>query len=462
MKTMATPDHAYGVEFSGGRASVMLVRRRASGAGDVLAMNMDVASDPAWPVLTARMALDQRRGAAVVSAVARAQECFVRPVEAPFDSIVKARAVMPSLLDVQLPFPVEQCMYDFVHCEAKPDGNGTRAVAVAMPHDRLRALLSETAEAGLDPEMIEAEALALWREARRHQEPMGGAVLVVIHLAADRTVLVFGRDDFPVSSFSARTAWNPVADSAAAEKMCARIRQFLAGHIREEESRAVRYMVAGIPKHADALRSMLGVDAAAWRVMDQPETVLVRSLAASALQPDAWTSNLRAGSFEHPHIARDYRRARRKVSVWLMVASLLLAAVSLITAGAAALNKGAWERAVAEKAFAMTGFADILQARAKLATVSPAEEMLDQWIAPVAYPVFARVLVEAHQSGLNIETVSVRASGVLVRGDGSSWGDADRIAGLLREAGVTVDDKAIERRDAGSDERIHFSVRGAP
>lgn len=462
MMSAENPERVYGVEFSGGRVTVMCMRRRAGGrAGEMLAAHVATADNPAWRDLAARIALEQQRGLARVSAVARAHECVVRPVEVPLDSAEKARAVMPSLLDVQLPFPVEQCVCNFVQIRRKPSGGGTRAVAVAIPHDRLSDLIEELKLSGIDPEYIEAESIALWRAVSNADECARPGVCVVVHLACDRTVMVLGHDGMPVSTFNARASWNPANDAAGAEKMCGRLRQFLAGQTREGDA-PVRFIVAGAgaAAGAESLRVALGVDPGNWRVLEKPENVLVQSLAASLVEPDGWSTNLRVGSFEHPHLARDRQRFARQSSLWVAGAAALLLLVSWLAAAVMAHQEKKWQQAVREKAQALTGFADINQAKIALSTITPADQALEEWRMPHAYPVLAGLVQEAHQRGLHLEMVSVRDGVVSVRGDGPAWNDADQVAARMREAGLVVADGAVERSEAGRDERIHFSVRG--
>ncbi len=58
-------------------------------------------------------------------------ECFARRIVAPLASAEKARKVLPSLLDVQLPFPIEKCVSLFPEVIAA----GAHSDALAVVED---------------------------------------------------------------------------------------------------------------------------------------------------------------------------------------------------------------------------------------------------------------------------------------------------------------------------------------
>ncbi len=70
--------------------------------------------------LLERLAGEVEKGAAALAVSAPAIQTVIRPLRAPFASVKKAGKVWDSLLDVNLPFPVESasCCYSDVHVEA--------------------------------------------------------------------------------------------------------------------------------------------------------------------------------------------------------------------------------------------------------------------------------------------------------------------------------------------------------
>jgi hypothetical protein len=206
--------NAYGVEIADGHLTVVRAfRRKGETVVETLASGMNAAADPKWKSIAEQITRDQQSDRAHVAGVTFAQDSFIRPLSAPFTSIRKARAVLPSLLDVQLPFPLEQCRYEFVHVHTRPDGLA-RAVALAVPNDRLEFMLEQLRLTGMDPDVMDQEAVALWRYTKKSMPPVSARPRIILYLGRDRTVAVVGNDQEPSTSFSARTPLHVGLDAA--------------------------------------------------------------------------------------------------------------------------------------------------------------------------------------------------------------------------------------------------------
>jgi len=108
-------------------------------------------------------------GGILVVAALRCRESLVRRLEAPFSSCRKARKVLPTLLDIQLPFPVEDCLCNFIGLHRTKERK-VRALAVAARRIDVRRRLDALHTLGIDPVVLDQEGLALWtvRLARHH------------------------------------------------------------------------------------------------------------------------------------------------------------------------------------------------------------------------------------------------------------------------------------------------------
>ena len=122
---------AYGLEVAGGRLIVAQASRR--GVPQVV-VNAALESDEARQILST-IAREVQRGTAALAVAVPAVQTVVRRLRAPFASVRKAARVWPSLLDVDLPFPVEgaACAYGPAHV----DNDGTVAIAAAIRHGDL-------------------------------------------------------------------------------------------------------------------------------------------------------------------------------------------------------------------------------------------------------------------------------------------------------------------------------------
>lgn len=458
-----SPSIAYGIDYAGSDCTVVRAKKR----GRTISFETLVAgknpTDPAVASVFAAISAEQQTGHAIVTSAAPTQDSIIRLLQSPFPSVTKARSVLPSLLDVQLPFPLEQCVCHFV-LAPQPRGENIRATAVAIPAEHLGALIENNRRAGFDPDIIDAEAIALWRFARPHFTSDASRCHTIVYMGLDRTAVVFGRGGDPSASFGARTGWRDDTDPTALDKLTVRIRQFLAGAIGTSGNTDPDFIVCGPrARHGmTGLMARLEVPASRHRLVEHAESWYARALASSALLPDPWSVNLRTGTMEHPNQQQRAREADRGRHVVLRLAAVLLIAVSL---GASALirrqHTGMQQR-VQASARELTGAPTIPRGQelfiAEQFIVSSAERYraYREWFEPTAYPLFARIMTAALQAKQQLETVSVRADAILVRGSGTDWNDPDRLAQPMQQDGWSVE---IEREEAGRDERVHYTVR---
>jgi len=456
--------HVYGMEFAAGLVTVVrLDRTRRSGNPVVLAAGLNPERDPAWPDIAAAIIREQARGIAMVSVPVFAHDSFIRPVEAPLASVSKARAVFPSLLDVQLPFPLEQCAWQFTGLSKSAQGH-VRALAVAVPLERINQTLESFRPASIDPEWLDQESLALWRFSRKQRAIAAGCTRVVLYLGLDRTVAVVGNAREPLATVGARTAWSADTDAAARDKLVVRLRQFLAGALRNVGESTAEFVVAGPGAEADTaiLRDALDVHADKWKPVESPSIFLAHALADGLRWPENWTANLRHGNLVHPNLVRNQERRNNRVCLLTAAASLFLIVSSWNAVHVAARHHDRLQADIRTRAMTLTGNPAIPRGQEVFIAGRFVEDAagnyltFQQWLEPSAYPGFARLLREAKVRNVAIESATVRSGSVLVRGVGADWDDPELMVGHLAQAGWNVN---IERSDAGSDERIPFVVR---
>ena len=144
-----------------------------------------------WPP-TGDVRRELGSGAAALAVAAPAACTVVRRLEAPFASVRKAERIWPSLLDMDLPFPVEAAQCDYAPAETE-DGK-TSTLACAIRRTDLDALLRNMAGCGTEPAFCDAEAPALWDRHLREAPPQdGSAPVMLVHAAADHLLVLCGR-----------------------------------------------------------------------------------------------------------------------------------------------------------------------------------------------------------------------------------------------------------------------------
>ncbi|HMO51681.1 MAG TPA: hypothetical protein PKE26_10635 [Kiritimatiellia bacterium] len=454
---------AYGIEVTGGRVTVARSRyRKGAWITDIPARRLDPANDPAWTALAAEINREQQQLTAVVGVAASAQDSVVRVVEAPFADRKKAEAVLPSLLDVQLPFPLEQCRHGFVFPQPVP-GRNVRAVALAMPQDRLPRIIEECrAVLGIDPDAVIPEAAALWHYQQVHLPAASSRPRIWLHLGLDRMTGLVTEGGVPVQAFGARGAWSDDGNENAA-RLLARVRMFLAGALKEQSAGGECVISGPLAETVgSALCAQLGLDAATRLTIAEPDSVLAVALAEAGHPRSGVDINLRRGPDSHPLARRRADRTRNRLLARVAAGGLLLAVGSQGATAWLSIRHDHWQRDIRREAAALTGIAalprgqEVFIARQHLAAPDERYAPFQEWLAPDATAWFNRLTRIARARGMTLEQLSIRADAITVRGTSTDWNDPDAIANALAEEGWRME---LERSDAGADERVPFTVR---
>ncbi|MFO7534700.1 MAG: hypothetical protein R6X19_03285 [Kiritimatiellia bacterium] len=283
-------------------------------------------------------------GSEAVASGLSEREAWVRRVHVSLGSRKKALQVLPSLLDVQLPFGIEECVVEFVGMDRAP-GGGWSALTAAARRPDVRAALDRRAAGPGEPHVLDQEGLALWTQAAAECPPDSSAPRAVVYLDRDRATLALGRG----------------ADLAATQGL----RRFdpeqalrQARLAFEGEAGSVLWIWTGPgaaePEVLAGVRAGMNRQGAVRdRVMDDPRTVLARAYALRAMTPGPLRCDFRKRELDHPRV-REWRRRRAAVStgIWL-AAGLALLALALVWKGLLVNREAAVRSALAGKARAI-------------------------------------------------------------------------------------------------------------
>lgn len=431
--------------------------------------------DPA-PARARIEALEPRSGCVWAAAVP-IHESLTRWLKAPLASEAKARRVLPSLLDIQLPFSIEECVHLFPWI--RPSGRGeVEALAVAARSSDLRRRLESLAALGISPVVLDHEGLALWSQSLREEPPRGEGWRVVAALYPDHLALVLGRTDGRKpedSRFAGAHSLRPVdalwqgAGTASAEpavqRVIGRVRQILQA---QAALTSIEWFWTG-PGAADAaliedLQHHLGpLGSFAFRSHARPESFLVRALATRALRVGTWPCNFRIASLVHPAVTRHRARQARGVSVALASAGLVLCGLGLAWPSVLEARKRGVQTELESLAGRLAPGVRLPYGQ-ELRTVRQALQdraalyrpFLDA-LEPSAATLLLEVLQTARANGLTLDSLGFSGDAVTARGTGADWDRCEQLAGPFRARGLHV---VLERQEAGLDEKVHFTLKG--
>lgn len=466
-------DTCYGADFSGDRLIVVRASRSRKGLRHETVFDGAPAAFPAGVAGTLRG--EAEAGAAVTAACLPVHESFARWLHTPLTSVAKARKVLPSLLDIQLPFPLEMCTYRFVAERRAADGL-VDALAVAARTDRLKERIEALAAAGLDPVHVDQEGLCLWTQSVRELPVERTAVRIVAYLGGDHTSLAVGHGEDFLSAHSVRfgvrdfsPAGGEGARAGAAERhLVLRVRQVL-GSLPSPPppGEPLQWAWCGpgaedagrLDRLQEALRAVIN---ARFLNHSRGSSFLARALAERALGNVALPCDLRAGPLEHPAQARSRRRAYRSLSHALAAAGIALLVMNLGWRALVEYRLRSTQGRIQALAVDLSGMARVPHGQ-EVFVVEAALQERDALLTPFLrafepslLDLLAEILRTARQGRMALETLSVRPETVALSGTAEDWNRCEAVAAVLRERGFAAE---LDRQDAGADERVHFSVR---
>ena len=400
------------------------------------------------------------------------RESFARWIEAPFSSPAKAAKVFPTLLDIQLPFPLESCSYAFLS-PTRTDRKTTRALAVAARLSDIEKSIEPFKTRGTDPAVLDQEALALWTQSVREIPPAAGkepARRLLVHLGLDHATLVIGRGATFLNAHPMKTA--------SADQIGRLLRAHLAGEspapagepaARRTDAASTQWVWAGTgaadPQAVAALHSAL---AAAWpgtsQIHAEPATFLARAIAVRALLPGPLRCNLRAGPLVHPLIARRTRGQTVKAALLCLAAGLFLCAANVSYQVLIQRKEARIDQALVALRDRVAGFrvgaAKGEQARRIVQEAVTKREAALRPFRRAFEPSLGRVVLGLLEAGarqrLRFDVMSLSREDVTLGGAGPAWNSAEPLIPLLLKEGYKVG--PLKRKDALDDGRIPFTI----
>jgi hypothetical protein len=399
----------------------------------------------------------EARGDAVAACLLQ-RESFTKWLAAALPSARKAERVFPSLLDVQLPFSIEECRHVLVETRPVSDRPGTRGLVAGARDPDIEKRLAALQTAGVNPQVLDQEGLALWSQAyaERSLAPGSPALQVVVYLGAGRTTLALGRGDEFLGAHSLRPA--------DVDGLVRLLKSYPA-----TASEPLQWLWAGPLAAQPAVVEKWEADLSARRpgltakVARDPETFLARALAARALTVGPCRCNLRSGPFTHPLIARRQARVPYRLAIGLLAAGLLSIAVNLAWMAASQRLLARAKATLHDLAAETAGSPRLVQLNQEVVGARRAVEAQAALVEPLAAAierplpaVLGKVLAAGQAEALAFETLVLTRRSLVVHGYAPQWANAERAVARLRAPGA---EPRAERKDAPAGEsRVGFVI----
>jgi hypothetical protein len=389
------------------------------------------------------------------------QESMAIWLDTPFTSKGKALKILPSLLDVQLPFPLEDCYYDFVSIRRKPDST-LSVLAVAARRASIRQRIARYEAAGIDPLVIDHEGLAVWEESLREKKAETGTVRVIFLLEPGHIGIVIGEGKTFLNSHSLQISSNPREER---QNILSGVQRILQAELQGKKE--VAWVFCGsLALQTDLVNTIFNFCKNIWTgslfVHKEPELLLPRALASRAIRRQS--CNLRRDDLLHPALkAQMKRRSLAALTVFALTGLLLIGfnlawqvighaqfekARQIITS----LGKEIAPQAVIAYGREETQLRQIMQKR--INDFAPA---LDMFAQPLSIRL-AEIINFGKKHELNYTRLELSRSKAVISGTIDDWNYCDYLVNYLKSAGYETE---IDRREAEDDNLVHFVVKGS-
>ncbi len=394
-----------------------------------------------------------RRGAPAVASGLSPRECLARWVEVPLADRGKARRVLPSLLDVDLPFPLETCEWGIAALERRTP-TACRGLAVAARREDLVRRIDELKTAGFDPDLLDSEALALWTQARQECGTASG-LRIVAQVGEERLTCVAGRK---AEWLSAYATLQPRGGA-----LVNWVKSLLSG---PAESVEWVWCGSGLRSQGEmgACRSDLEAQfPGPSREVEHPEYFLARAYAFRALAPDALPCNLRSGVLTAGRHLR--RQTRRRLRLWAASGGLALLLMALNLAWRSEMKgaNDALQRRITAEAASLAGRpltrekgVEVRVAERAIQARGPAYLPFERALSPSILKSVELLLDLAAAQSIQIEEANLEGNKPTVLGLGPDWETCEQFARRLTAAGFPG---RLERRDGAPSGRVGFQIK---
>ena len=388
------------------------------------------------------------------------QEAFTRQLRTPLQSMAKARRVLPSALDILLPFELEQCVYEFPHVEKGADGK-VQALAVVARRKELDDHVDFWRRQGLDPHVVDHEGLALWTQSLREipvdQQSGQPARRVVVNAGRERWTLALGENRRFLGSHAA-----PANDAEAVRRILHSV-----WGASGAEGEPVLWLWAGPgggQQSATVRDSLLQAWPGQAAVHDSPQTFLARALATRAAGRGPLLCNLRTGPLAHPALHKRQMR-RRTLPAWtLLLASGILLGASLFASRMAARQEMRVDQAFARQRDRLIGYhrpvrgeRAVEEAREAVAAQKERLQPFLQALQPSQSVLLLRISQHCADHDIALEKVDLDDNRLELRGSLAAPDDGAGLADLIERQGYESD---IETTALDEEDRTLFAITG--
>ena len=386
------------------------------------------------------------------------QESLTMWLDTPFSSKTKAMKVLPAMLDVQLPFPLEDCCYCFVQFRRKA-GDAISALTIAARRSAIQQRLGQYQALGLDPVIIDHEGLALWQQSLSENPPVKDERRVIVSLEPDHSAFVTGVGSLYLSAHSLQITADSDADF---QKM----RRILFAELEAKEKVAWFFCgsLAGQPEKVNALHGLLSREwPGTFTIHSSPGTFLARALATRAVSGGRPGCNLRLDEMIHPAVVFRQRKQAARSFLLLFLLGLLLCLFNLTwqVIGSVRLNRIRADIAQVAQGLvpghAVTYGREVVEAQQEMQKrMNDCAPLLNIFASPLSVRL-ARIVNAGQAARVAFTRLELSRENLAVRGMADDRDSCEQLGKQCENMGYKVE---IEWKEPGPETKVRFDMKG--
>lgn len=402
-----------------------------------------------------------------IAASLSCRESFTRLLRTPVLPRYKIAKILPTLLDIQMPFPVEECVCEFV-----PIRDGRKAtqdvLAICARSEHVAKKLESLKEAGIEPLVLDQQGVALWALACREIPPPRDGIRVVLYFGPDQWAMALGRAGALRGTHSLRSGdagqvrrilhSYSLPDSVTGDRNPGGVDWVLTGPNAEDRDFVAQVSVSLTQGAGDS-----------FRTIDKPSEALARGLAVRALLGDALSCNFRKGPYAHAGALRRDLHLQRMAAGLCLLAALLLAGTSVSVEWIVKRRVQQANILFQNTCSELAGFPVAAKGELALTILSREMESRAARLRPFAAAFepslldrISGVVKVAAERSMDLEALTLTSSGeASVRGTSADWDSPAMLQRWMAEQGYAL---RLSRDEARDDERIPYvlSAKEAP
>jgi hypothetical protein len=406
-----------------------------------------------------------------VAAALPVHTSFLRRLRAPFASPRKAEKVWPSLLDIQLPFPLDTAVYQFLAPTRTSDGQ-VEALAVAARREDLDAWRTSLLKFGHEPWLVDHEGLALWSRSVAEQPLEKQGFRLVCYVGQDRLALAWGRGPELLAAsglrLGARELFGPERGEAARRQFAQRAGPFLRAQ-PQPDKQAFQWAWCGPGAvQADQIKQLESAldlsNQATYFIHREAESFLARAVAARALHKEPTRCSLLPAQLAPTGYQQVLSSRARRPPLALAAVALLLIGINLGWSAWLNQRRDHLQQAVQTQSAELAGTdqlprgQEVLTAERALKERDPAYLPFRAALDSSLLALLKDVLHETASRGMTLETLNLNGKTLAGQGTAADWAHGEALAAHLTRQGWLIE---LQRQDAAADERVHFALKAS-